>query len=333
MARTTADPDVVVLREGTEGLAMEPYADAIRARLSETDATVALARTPAAERDLVADAPVVTGVGLDEGLVDAAGALRLFACVFSGTDHVPADRLAAAGVALTNAGGIHAPGIAEQVLGSLLTFARRLHVGHRRRDRNEWRHWRAGELLGSTVTVVGLGAIGTETVARLEPFDVETLGVRYTPSKGGPTDEVFGFDEIHEALARTDYLVLCSPLTETTRRVIDEAAFATLPPESVVVNVARGGLIDTDALVDALATNAIRGAALDVTDPEPLPPEHPLWRMENCLLTPHVGGSTPRHWDRMADIAAHNVRVVREGGAVDELRNLVRAPETADWPR
>ncbi|MFB6304627.1 MAG: NAD(P)-dependent oxidoreductase [Haloferacaceae archaeon] len=330
MGRITDGPDVVVLREGTEGLGMEPYAEALAERLDGFD--VALARTPAEERDLAADAPVVTGVGVDDELLDAAEALRLFACVFSGTDHVPADRLAASGAALTNAGGIHAPGIAEQVLAYCLTFARRLHVGHRRRERREWRHYRAGELKGSTVTVVGLGAIGTETVARLEPFDVETLGVRYTPSKGSPTDEVFGFDEVHDALARTDYLVVACPLTDATRGLVDAAAFATLPPDAVVVNVARGGVVDTDALVDALGRNGIRGAAVDVTDPEPLPPEHPLWRMDNCLITPHVGGSTPRHWDRMADIAAHNVRVVADGGAPADLRNLVRAPETDAWP-
>ncbi|MFB6157333.1 MAG: D-2-hydroxyacid dehydrogenase [Haloferacaceae archaeon] len=330
MGRITDGPDVVVLREGTEGLGMAPYAEALGERLDGFD--VRLARTPDEERDLAADAPVVTGVGVDDRLLDGADALRLFACVFSGTDHVPADRLASAGAALTNAGGIHAPGIAEQVLAYCLTFARRLHVGFRRRERHEWRHYRAGELKDATVTVVGLGSIGTETVARLKPFDVTTLGVRYTPEKGGPTDEVFGFDRIHDALARTDYLVLACPLTDATRGLIDAAALATLPTEAVVVNVARGGVVDTGALVDALGRNGIRGAALDVTDPEPLPPDHPLWRMENCLITPHVGGSTPRHWERMAEIAAHNARVVAEGGDPSDLRNLVRAPEGSGWP-
>ncbi|MFB6281630.1 MAG: D-2-hydroxyacid dehydrogenase [Haloferacaceae archaeon] len=330
MGRPADAPDVLVLREGTEGLAMEPYAAELRDRLDGFE--VALARTPAEERSLAAGAPVVTGVGLDDGLVEAAGAMRLFACVFSGTGHLPADRLAERGVALTNAGGIHAPGIAEQVLGYLLTFARRLHVGYRRRERREWRHYRAEEFGGSTVTVVGLGSIGTEVVARLEPFGVETLGVRYTPAKGGPTDEVVGFDAIHDALARTDYLVIACPLTDETEGLIDGAALATLPPEAVVVNVARGGVVETDALVGALARNGIRGAALDVTDPEPLPPDHPLWRLDNCLITPHVGGSTPRHWERMADIAADNARVVASGGDPADLRNLVRAPATDDWP-
>jgi phosphoglycerate dehydrogenase-like enzyme len=328
MTRLTDDgPDVVVLREGTEGLSTAAYAEALRDRLP--GAEVAHARTPAAERDLVATAPVVTGVGIDEELLAAAEALRLFACVFSGTDHLPTDRLAERGVAVTNASGIHAPGIAEQVLGFLLTFARRLHVASRRREREEWRHYRARELKGSTVTVVGLGSIGTEVVARLDPFDVETVGVRYTPSKGGPTDEVLGFDDLHDALARTEYLVLACPLTETTRHLVDREAFATLTPESVVVNVGRGGVIDQDALVKALANERIRGAALDVTEPEPLPSDHPLWSFGNCIITPHVGGSTPRHWDRMADIVADNVAVLEDGRSPDDLRNLVRGPDGA----
>jgi phosphoglycerate dehydrogenase-like enzyme len=153
-------------------------------------------------------------------------------------------------------------------------------------------------------------------------MDVETIGVRYTPEKGGPTDEVRGFDPdaIHASLARSDYVVVACPLTETTRKLLDEAAFATMPPESVLINVARGGIVDTDALVAALRSNAIRGAALDVTDPEPLPKGHPLWDLENCLLTPHTGGHTPKHWDRLAAIVARNAARL---GSDEPLENLV----------
>ena len=319
-----AEPDVLVLREGTEGLTMASYADALRERLPEH--SVAHARTPGEERELVPGARVVTGITLESDLLDRAERLELFACTFAGTDHVPVDALAERGVAVTNASGIHAPGIAEQAIGNLLVFARRLHEGWRRKQRKEWRHFQSGELCGSTVTVVGLGSIGRHVVDRLAGFEVETIGVRYTPEKGGPTDEVVGFDEeaIHDAFARSDYVILACPLTETTRGLVGEAAFATLQPSAVLVNMARGGIVDTDALVAALRSNSIRGAALDVTDPEPLPPDHPLWDLENCLITPHTGGHTPKHWDRLADIVAANVAALESGG---ELRNLVRAPE------
>ncbi|MFC7213973.1 NAD(P)-dependent oxidoreductase [Saliphagus sp. GCM10025334] len=319
----STNPDVVVLREGTEGLSMESYAEALRERLP--DRTVALARTPAAERELVSQARVVTGITIEEAMLEYADRLELFACTFAGTDHVPMDALADHGVAVTNAGGIHAPGIAEQSIANMLVFARNLHEGWRRKQNGEWRHFQSHEFTDSTVTVVGLGSIGQQIVTRLEGFDVETIGIRYTPSKGGPTDEIFGFeaDDVHEAFSRSDYVVLACPLNDTTRGLVGETELATLPPNAVVVNAARGGLIDTDALVSALQFNGIRGAALDVTDPEPLPNDHPLWDLENCLITPHTGGHTPKHWDRLADIVTHNVRALESG---DALENAVLEP-------
>jgi phosphoglycerate dehydrogenase-like enzyme len=316
-------PEIVVLREGTEGLSMESYAEALRERLP--DRTVVHARTPKEERELVADARVVTGITVDESLLARADRLELFACTFAGTDHVPMDALAERGVAVTNAGGIHAPGIAEQAVGNMLVFARRLHEGWRRKQRSEWRHFQSGELTGSTVTVIGLGSIGRAVTQRLQGFDVETIGVRYTPEKGGPTDEVVGFDEddIHDALSRSRYVVVACPLTEATRGLIGTSEFATMPTDAVLVNTARGPIVETDALVAALRSNKIRGAALDVTDPEPLPADNPLWDLENCLITPHTGGHTPLHWDRLADIVAENVERLEAGETLD---NQVLAP-------
>jgi phosphoglycerate dehydrogenase-like enzyme len=318
-----ADTDLLVLREGTEGLSMTAYADRLRERLP--DANVERARTPHEERELIRSARVVTGIDLDEGLLDAAETLDLFACTFAGTDHVPVDALAERGVTVTNAGGIHAPGIAEQAIGNMLVFARRLHEGWRRKRNHEWRHFQSHEFTDSTVTVVGLGAIGEALAQRLQGFEVYTIGVRYTPEKGGTTDEVCGFDEreLHDALARTDYLAIACPLTETTRGLIDKEALATLPPSAVLINAARGAIVDTDALVTALQSEAIRGAALDVTDPEPLPQDHPLWTLENSLITPHTGGHTPRHWERLADIVARNVERLDTD---EELENAVRVP-------
>ncbi|MFC6800223.1 MULTISPECIES: D-2-hydroxyacid dehydrogenase [unclassified Haladaptatus] len=319
----TTQPDIVVLREGTEGLSMESYAEKLRERLPNQ--TVALARTPKEERELVADARIVTGITIDEDLLSNANRLSLFACTFAGTDHVPMDALEDHGVAVTNAGGIHAPGIAEQALGNMLVFTRRLHEGWRQKQRAEWRHFQSGELTGSTVTVIGLGSIGQTLVKRLDGFDVTTIGVRYTPEKGGPTDEVVGFEEdaIHDALARSDYVVVACPLNDLTQGLIGADEFATMPPHAVLVNTARGPIVDTDALVSALRSNKIRGAALDVTDPEPLPADHPLWTLENCLITPHTGGHTPKHWDRLADIVAENVARLEAG---EELENQVQAP-------
>ena len=108
-------------------------------------------------------------------------------------------------------------------------------------------------------------------------------------------------------MPRTEYLILACPLTEKTRRLVDQETLDLLSPESVLVNIARGGVVDTDALVQALKTNELRAAALNVTDPEPLPDGHPLWGLDSCLITPHNVGHTPRYWDRMADIIVEDV--------------------------
>jgi phosphoglycerate dehydrogenase-like enzyme len=313
------DPDVAVLRQKIHGLSAAEYAEELRARLP--DRTVELARTPEEERDLLERARVATGHRIDEAAVADAENLELFACVYAGTDHLPLSALADAGVAVTNAAGVHGPNVAEHVVGGMLSFTRRFGLARRRAERREWRSYQARELQGSTVTVVGLGHIGRAIVDRLEPFGVDTIGVRYTPEKGGPTDEVIGFGEIHEALIDTDYLALACPLTDATEGLIDADAFETLPPEAVLVNVARGPVVDTDALVSALRSNAIRGAVLDVTDPEPLPEDHPLWSFGNVLITPHNAGHTPRYYERLADVVAGNVR--RLDARDDDLENRV----------
>jgi phosphoglycerate dehydrogenase-like enzyme len=318
------DPTVGVLRRSTHGMPIERYAAALRERLRDRE--VRLARTPGQERAVVAECEVVTGMDLREELLAHADAMRWFACAYAGVGHLPLDELRDRGVVVTNASGVHGPNVAEHVLGAVLSMVRRFPEARRRGDRREWRHFQAGELQGSTVTVVGLGPIGTAVVRRLEGFAVDTVGARYSPEKGGPTDEVVDLTDeeaLHGALARTDHLVLACPLTEETRGLVGETELTTLPPDATLVNVARGPVVDTGALVAALERNALAGAALDVTDPEPLPADHPLWTFDNVLVTPHNAGHTPAYYERLADVVATNVEQVVERGTYDGLANQV----------
>jgi phosphoglycerate dehydrogenase-like enzyme len=317
------DQDVLVLPNGIHGMSIEGYASALRERLP--DVTVRLAGTPAEADDLLADATVATGRRLDAARIERAPHLELFQTLYAGTDHLPLAAFEETGVTVTNASGVHGPNAAEHAVGAALSLTRRFHVARRRADRCEWRHFRTHEMAGSTATVVGLGPIGESIVRRLDGFDVDTVGVRYSPEKGGPTDEVIGFEDaaLEAALARSEYLFLACPLTDVTRGLIDGDSFATLSPDAVVVNVARGPVIDTEALVRAVRSNGIRGAALDVTDPEPLPADHPLWSFENVLITPHNAGHTPRYYERLADIVARNLRRAAETGSYEGLENQV----------
>lgn len=318
----TDTPRIAVLDHDAHGIPAARYVEILRTRLPED--TVAHV-TPTADREsLLSEASVIAGSDIEMAELRAAEQLQLFACNSAGVDHLPLDTLSEQGVSVTNASGVHGPNVAEHVLGWTLMFARRLDEGQRRQERREWRRFQSfTELAGSTVTVVGLGSIGQAVVERFDGFDVTTLGVRHTPSKGGPTDEVFGYEGLTDALVRTDVLVLCCPLTETTDGLISSTAFDALPTDAIVINVARGGVIDTQALVTALQGNRIHGAALDVVDPEPLPNDHKLWGFENVFLTPHVSGHTPKYWERRADILVGNLERVTTTGEYEGLENQV----------
>ena len=307
--------ELLVLREGAHGRSTAAYAETLTRRLEEH--TVRYASTPAEERRWIGSADIVTGTSIDSSLLERAENLRLFACSFAGTSHLPLSSLADRGVEVTNASGVHAPNAAEHVVGSIVAFSRRLHEAARA---DNWQPASPGELSGSTVTIVGLGAIGEAVADRLDPFGVTTIGVRRSPEAGGPTDELLDPDSLHTALARSDFVVLSCPLTDATRGLIGDAEIATLPSDSVLVNVARGEVIETDALVKGLRRGQVGGAALDVTDPEPLPDAHPLWDLDEVLITPHTAGSTPQYYDRLVEIVADNAKRLEAG---EPLRNRV----------
>lgn len=297
--------EIVVLHDKIHGLDPEEYANTIRE--AHPDLSVVIARTPSEEKKYLAKATIATGYQINEELVASSESLELFACTFAGIGHLPLEALEEAGVAVTNASGVHGPNVSEQVMGYVLSDVRNLRRAWEQNERGEWNHFQGGELRGSTATVVGMGPIGREILARFNDFGVETIGVRYTPDKGGNADEIVGFEGTLDAAARTDYLVLACPLTETTEGLIDDEVFNALSTDAMLVNIARGPVVKTDALVAALRGNDIRSAALDVTDPEPLPVDHPLWKLTNCLVTPHNAGHTPEYWNRCTEILSDAV--------------------------
>ena len=316
-------PDVLVLNQKVHGMSPHAYRDAIRDRLP--DAIVRLAATPADRRSLLPQSQFVTGYHIRADELAHADRLDLFACTFAGTDHLPTDALHNHGVVVTNAAGVHGPNAAEQVLAFLLAFRRGLDRAWANTEAGRWQHYQTKELHGSTVTVVGMGAIGTAILQRLAPFGVERIGVRHSPQKSGPAERIVGYDEFPNVVPDSDALVLACPLTDLTHHLVDETVLGLLPPDALLVNIARGPVVKTNALVAALQSNDIAAAALDVTDPEPLPPEHTLWTLDRCLITPHNAGHTPQYWNRCADILATNVRRLHDAGTSDtaKIENLV----------
>ena len=190
------------------------------------------------------------------------------------------------GVMLCNARGVHDASTAELAVALTLASLRRIPEFVRAQQREEWAFGMYDALADKTVLIVGYGAVGAAVEHRLVPFECDVLRVARTARDG-----VAGFDALPSLLGRVDVVILTVPLTDQTRRLVDAEFLGAMRDGTLLVNVARGGVVDTDALLAELSTGRLR-AALDVTDPEPPPPGHPLWSAPGLLMSPHVGGST-----------------------------------------
>ncbi|GEM90922.1 2-hydroxyacid dehydrogenase [Oceanithermus desulfurans] len=240
--------------------------------------------------------------------------LRVVQTISAGVDwvlpHVPP------GVTLADARGVHDVAVSEWVLTALLTSVKRVPELWERQQAAAWEGGlRPGELWGQTVLILGYGSIGRAVEARLAPFGVRVLRVARRPRLGVETLEALA-----ELLPRADAVVLLLPLTPATRGLVDADFLARMKPGALLVNAGRGALVDTAALLEALRAGRVR-AALDVTDPEPLPAGHPLWRAPGVWITPHLAGSSPRLRERgFALVRAQVARYLRG----EPLFNVVR---------
>jgi phosphoglycerate dehydrogenase-like enzyme len=223
---------------------------------------------------------------------------------------------------LTNASGVHAIPISEHILAMMLAFTRQLPSAFRAQARHQWQQdVPAFELAGSTLVLVGVGAIGRRTAQIASALGMRVIGVRNDPTRSLPeVHKMVGADQLLDVLTEADFVVLTIPLTEATRHMLDEHTFQKMKPSAYIINIGRGGTIDESALVRALQSGAIAGAGLDVFDSEPLPAESPLWDMDNVIITAHYSGTTPLYNDRAFKIFLDNLEryVARQ-----PLRNVV----------
>ena len=214
--------------------------------------------------------------------------LKWLNSVYAGVEAFPLDLLEQRGVMLTNGAGINAVPIAEYVLMLMLAQAKGYREVVRAQERREWLKTSPGkrELFGSQVLILGYGAIGQEVEARLSTFGAQVTKVRRSAGPG-----TLGPDQWRAQLGTFDWIVIAVPATPDTQHMIGAAELAAMKSDAVLVNIARGSVIDQDALVTALEAGAIGGALLDVTTPEPLPPEHPLWTLDIAQVTMHLSGN------------------------------------------
>jgi phosphoglycerate dehydrogenase-like enzyme len=218
------------------------------------------------------------------------------------------------GILLTNMQRVAGPVMAEHVMAMLLAFARGLHLYVPERMAARWTSQlpepaRLLTLEGKTILVVGLGGIGTEVARRAHAFGMRVIATRASSREGPPFVDYVGLPEELSALAgKADFVVNTTPLTSATRGLFDAKFFAAAKPGAYFINVGRGGSVVQPALVAALRSGHLAGAGLDVTDPEPLPADSPLWQMPNVIITPHVSAESDLGNDLRFLIAAENLR-------------------------
>jgi phosphoglycerate dehydrogenase-like enzyme len=276
-------------------------ANLIRDARSEIDLHLAADRMDLI--DQAVDATVLIEHGLPDELLDRTETLQWIQSLSAGTNRYDKERLDDEGIALTTVSGAHAPAIAQQTIGYLLMFERNLLQGLRQADHREWRRYQAGELTGRTVGIIGVGAIGSRVAELCASLGMDVLGLRNSSEKSDEhVDEMFGQAGLHTLLGRADYVVLACPLTSETEHLIDADALSTMRNGTKLINVARGQIVDQDALVANLQAGDLHGAALDVVDPEPLPNDSPLWDLSNVIITPHNAGGSQHFPERCAEI-------------------------------
>ena len=294
---------------------------------------------------LVADAEVYFGYGIPAELLDAGKGLRWAHSGAAGVGSSLTPTMVESSVVFTNSAGVHAPPMAETVLAMLLHFTRGLDLAGESQRRGEWStdpFYVAGaplrELSSMTVGIVGFGGIGREVARRVASLGARVIAVKRNPARAGEAnlepvagggvlgsriEMVWGESGLDAVYRECDAIVVAAPDTPETRGMIDARALGRMKPGAIVLNVARGRLVDEDALIGALTEGRIRGAGLDVFTTEPLPPESPLWGLPSVVITPHVSAVTRGFWRRETDLITRNLdRYLRER-PLEEWENVV----------
>jgi phosphoglycerate dehydrogenase-like enzyme len=280
--------------------------------------------------DRVPDDLEVIVTGVDERVFEraiSAPTVRWVHSISAGVEHLPLALLAERGIALTNTAGAYATAMAEYAIASMIMLARNLPAWlEGQRDRR----WLDGDAFGASVLrgkqlgIVGYGAVGREIATIAKALGMGVWATKRTPVfiSGEPVDRLLPAGSLHELLSSSDVVVLCASLNRSTRALLGEEELGAMKPASLLVNVARGGLIDEDALVRALTDGRIRGAMLDVTTEEPLPSNSPLWTTPNLLITPHISGNAPESWEDGVEFFCANLGLYLDG-TPERMGNLV----------
>lgn len=281
---------------------------------------------PKDESELGTAVDAEVGIGTNNGtrvrkLFDAAPKLRWYHSVGAGVeDLVGVPEFRTRGITLTNNSGSYDIQIAEHAIAFILAGAKRLHVYRDQQSKRDWKDHRQDEIRGATLVVYGLGSIGAEIGRLGAALGMRVIGVRRRIEPVPGVERIVSPDSLAEVVAEADYLAVAAPLTPATRGAISRDVIGRMKKTAWIVNIARGAIVDENALVDALREGRLGGAGLDAFSTEPLPAEHPLWTLENVIISPHSSNSSPHVRERTVALFKENLRRFKSGA---ELLNRV----------
>ena len=278
--------------------------------------------------DELPDSDIFVGFSLRPEQFALARKLKWLHSTAAGVGQLMYPELRNSGIEVTNASGVHSIPMAEHILGTLIALARRFPDCFRYQQQARWAQqelWNAPvrprELRGQILLFIGFGAIGREVAKIIRPLGMRVWAVtRSGRAEEGLAEQVFPASKLDEALAQADFVVLAAPETPETRKMIGAREIALVKPSAYFLNVSRGALVDEPALISALGQHKIAGAALDVASQEPLPPENPLWKLDNAFITPHMSAVSEPLWERQTNLLMENLERWFAG---DELLNRV----------
>ena len=304
--------------------------DQYRSRLSRTFPEIAIEVAATADKAVAAladaDMLITFGQMIKNLKLDFAAArnLKWVQALGTGLDGITDQPALQPGVTVTSLHGVHGAPVSEAALASMLALSRDLPGFVRAQDEHQWKRWPAKLLQGKTVGILGIGVIAEALAPKCKALGMTVVGITSSPRKVAGFDRVHPVGELLQVLAGVDHFVLLTPYSPATHQMIDAKVFAAMKPTAYLVNLARGGVVDEDALIEALRSKKIAGAALDVFNQEPLPPDNPLWTFPNVIITTHQGGFCDTYPDLAMPILEHNMRCFLSGN-MKGMMNIARA--------
>lgn len=293
----------------------------IRSQSSDIDLQIVAASDTREIEKQMLDANVVAGIPSSIPNLSEAKNLKWVHSFSAGMDKVLTPELVGSNVLCSNSAGIHATPIAEHIIAFLLTFTRKLKETFEQQQQKKWQRIdELTELKDKNVLVIGLGKIGSEAARLASCFGAHVCAID-TSGKEKPSfvKELGTTEQLSAFLGKADFVVLCLPHTKDTHHFINKERLGIMQPYAVLLNIGRGGVVDEQALIEALQQKKIGGAGLDVTEKEPLPKDSPLWDMENVVITPHHSGISEKYMDRAIERFCLNLQAFLEGRPLPNL--------------